>query len=312
MDRIVDVSYDFADDRAVREFVDSCESSFLSQVDRCADKIVASGGLRFVALSGPSCSGKTTATARINAEFARRKIKAKTISIDDFYLDRKTLEKRALATGGSIDFDSPSTIYFEYLAKCIDGIKCGRKVMLPHYNFTKGSCDGFEEYDPSSDRFFIFEGIQAVYPEFTGLFSDEKLFSVYIRPSSSIRAGGELFESHEIRFARRLVRDYKYRNASPGYTFKLWSGVRENEKKYIIPYEGDVDVSIDSTMLYEPAIIKKQYISCLKEISFEEEYYKDAQRLIEEYRHIPSISEDFVPSDSIFREFIGYRKSKDE
>lgn len=309
MDRIVDVSYDFANDNEIKRFVDSCENSFLSQVDECADKILAAPELRFIALSGPSCSGKTTATARINAEFEKRSISVKTISIDDFYRDRKTLEERTAKTGGKVDFDSPSTIYFEYLAGCIEGIRRKEKIMLPHYDFTKGCCDGFEEYDCKNDRFFIFEGIQAVYPQFAELFSDEKLFSVYIRPSSSIRAGGELFESHEIRFARRLIRDYKYRNASPGYTFRLWEGVRSNEEKYIIPYEDNVDVKIDSTMLYEPAIIKKQYISCLNEIGRGEDYYEDAVRFIGEYRNIPSISEDFVPADSIFREFIGYKKS---
>lgn len=304
MDRIQTICYDLKNDTEIAAFVAECEASFFRQVDDCADEILARGS-RFIALSGPTCSGKTTASERICNEFASRGIRVKTISIDDFYIARDILLKRAEESGTPIDFDSPATIDMALLASCVEKLRRGEVVELPKYNFVKGCYEAFTPFCGQEADIFLFEGIQAIYPGVREILEQEDLVSVFIRPSSSIQAGGELFESHELRFARRLVRDFRFRGAKPEYTFVLWEGVRANEKKHIEPFEASVDMAIDSTMVYEPAVIRDSFVGDLKLVPKDNPYYEKAQALIREYDHIPSIPTRFVPKNSIFREFIG-------
>ena len=304
MDPIVKISYDFKSSAEIQRFVLDCEANFFRQVDACAEKILASG-VRFVTLSGPSCSGKTTASDRILAAFSSRGVRVKVISIDDFYLSRAYLEERARKAGTPIDFDSPTTIDIDRLEKAIVALQKGEVAELPHYSFKTGECDRVDLFSGQDADIFLFEGIQAIYPNVVAILKSEPYFSIYIRPSSSIEAGGELFESHEIRFARRLVRDYRYRSASPDTTFLLWEGVRANEREYLEPFEYNVDFRIDSTMAYEPALIRDLYLSYLAKVEENSPYYAKARKLMTEYDHIPSIPSVHIPENSIFREFIG-------
>ena len=306
MDPIISISYEFQTKDEVKAFIDGCEKNFNRQLDRCADTILKSGA-RFVMLSGPSCSGKTTASDRIIAFFTEKGVRVKVVSIDDFYFSRKFLQDRAKEAGEPVDFDSPTTIDLDALALAIKALREGKVADLPHYCFKSGERDRVDQFDPKDADVFLFEGIQAIYPEVRALLGDERYFSVYIRPSSSIEAGGELFESHELRFARRLVRDFRYRSAHPDTTFMLWDGVRKNEAKYLEPFEYDVDFRIDSTMGYEPAMIRSLYLDYLGMVDETSPYYEKAQLLSREYDHVPSISSEDLPDDSIFREFIGKR-----
>lgn len=306
MDKIQSVVYDFQTEQDLHRFVASCEERFLAQVDAAADKILASGKT-FVALSGPTCSGKTTASERICHEFLSRGIRVKTVSIDDFYIDRDTLLDRAKASGKPIDFDSPTTINTALLADCVHKLRSGEVAELPHYSFVEGKCTGYTPFCGKDADIFLFEGIQAIYPNVLSILGEEGVISLAIRPTTSLKVGNDIFSSHELRFARRLVRDFRYRNAAPEYTFYLWEGVRENEERHIMPYEQTVDFRIDSTMAYEPFVIRDYLLHYLSLVPQDNKYRKQAESLVKEYEHIPSIPSKYVPDHSIFREFIGQK-----
>ena len=305
MDPIITISCDFSSPEDISRFVKACEDNFFRQVETCAEKILESG-VRFVTLSGPSCSGKTTASDRILSAFAARGIRVKVISIDDFYLSRDILIKRSEEAGVPIDFDSPTTSAIDAFERAITALRAGEEALLPHYDFKTGTCDRVDRFSGKDADIFLIEGIQAIYPNVIEILKKEAYFSIYIRPSSSVAAGGELFESHELRFARRLVRDYRYRSAMPDYTFVLWEGVRRNEQIYLEPFEYGVDFRIDSTMGYEPMLIRDLYLEYLSYVKEDSPYYEKARRLMREYDHVASIDAHYIPNNSIFREFIGY------
>ncbi|MBQ4120599.1 MAG: hypothetical protein IJD35_01155 [Clostridia bacterium] len=304
MDKIQSVVYDFKTEQEILDFVISCEDRFFAQVDDVADKILKSGK-KFIALSGPSCSGKTTASERICHAFLARGIRVKTISIDDFYIDRDTLLERAKASGKPIDFDSPTTINLSLLADCVHKLRLGEVAELPHYSFVEGKCTEYTPFCGKDADYFLFEGIQAIYPNVLEILGEEGVVSLAIRPSTSLQIGEEVFYSHELRFARRLVRDFRYRSAAPEYTFYLWEGVRANEELHIMPYEDRVDFRIDSTMAYEPFVIRDYVMHCLSLVPEDDPHREQAVNLMKEYEHIPSIPSKYVPDHSIFREFIG-------
>lgn len=306
MDKIQSVIYDFKTEQELRDFVVSCEERFFQQVDEAADAVLQSGK-KFIALSGPTCSGKTTASDRICHAFLARGIRVKTISIDDFYIDRDILLERAKASGKPIDFDSPTTINLPLLADCVHKLRLGEEVELPHYSFVEGKCVYTTPFCGKDADYFLFEGIQAIYPNVLEILGKEGVISLSIRPSTSLRIGDEIHSSHELRFARRLVRDFRYRNASPEYTFYLWEGVRANEELHIMPYEQSVDFCIDSTMAYEPFVIRDYLVHYLSLVPEGNQYKEQAEKLMKEYEALPSISQTYVPDHSIFREFIGQK-----
>lgn len=305
MDRIQTIRYDFKTEQEIQDFVISCEDRFFEQVDAAADLVLKSGK-KFIALSGPTCSGKTTASDRICHAFASRGIRVKTISIDDFYFERNLLVERAKKAGVPLDFDSPSTINLALLADAVDKLRKGEEALLPHYSFVKGICDSVTPFCAKDADFILFEGIQAIYPNVLDILGREDVVSLAIRPATSLATDEEVFSSHELRFARRLVRDFRYRNASPEYTFYLWEGVRRNEELHIMPYEDQVDFLIDSTMAYEPFVIRDLVTRYLALVPQDNGYKKQAEEEIAKYEHIPSIPSRFVPENSIFREFIGH------
>jgi len=304
MDRTHSIVYDFKTEQEIVDFINSCEERFLAQVDAAANAILESGK-KFIALSGPTCSGKTTASEHICHAFLSRGIRVKTISIDDFYIDRDTLLERAKAAGKPIDFDSPTTINLELLADSVHKLRLGEVAKLPKYSFTEGKCTEYTPFCGTDADYFLFEGIQAIYPNVLAILGKEGVVSLSIRPSTSLQIGEDLFSSHELRFARRLVRDFRYRNAAPEYTFYLWEGVRANEELHIMPYEENVDFRIDSTMAYEPFVIRDYVLHYLSLVPEDNRYKEQAEALKAEYEHIPSISSKYVPDHSIFREFIG-------
>lgn len=307
MDRINSIVYDFKTEQKICDFIHACEDAFFAQVDDIADKILTSGK-KFIALSGPTCSGKTTASERICHAFLARGIRVKTVSIDDFYIDREILLERAKAAGKPIDFDSPTTIDLALLADCVHRLQRGEVAELPHYSFVEGKCDRYTSFCGKDADYILFEGIQAIYPNVLEILGEEGVVSVAIRPSTSIQIDGELFSSHELRFARRLVRDFRYRNAPPEYTFYLWEGVRANEELHILPYEDRVDFRIDSTMAYEPFVIRDYVLHYLSLLPADHRYQAAAEALKERYQKIPSIDSKYVPDHSIFREFIGQKE----
>ena len=152
---------------------------------------------------------------------------------------------------------------------------------------------------------FIFEGIQAVYPEVTELFEKDHLLSVYISVENGIKSLCGSWLPREMRLARRIVRDSRTRNTDAEATFTHWSGVAANEIKCIEPYKEGCDIILDSGMPYEVCVLKKPLLSELYKVGQDSEHYLKAKMLIEKIVDFPDIDEDYVPSDSVLREFIG-------
>ena len=124
MDRIQPVVCDFKTEQELETFILACEEAFFAQVDNIADKIL-SCGKKFIALSGPTCSGKTTASDRICHAFLARGIRVKTVSIDDFYIDRNVLLERAKAAGNRSTLIRPQRSIWSFLP--ISCISCNKE-----------------------------------------------------------------------------------------------------------------------------------------------------------------------------------------
>ncbi len=283
-----------------RRFVLDCEREFEAYLDRSIEKICNTKGLKVIALSGPTCSGKTTTAKKLIEDFEKHDRRVHVISIDDFFLDVEL----GSTEGESPDFDSIDALDLELFTACTEDIFADRVAKIPKFDFLTGKRSGSYEIDPDPNDLYIFEGIQAIYPEITAVLSGEHGRSICIHPQSSIDVGGTVFEPNEIRLMRRIVRDNNFRGATPEYTMFLWENVRKNEDKNIFPYVNTTDVSINSTIPYEINMLVQFLRPLLLQIGNDSKYYSEAARLMKKTEGIESIPSIFVPNGAMYYEFI--------
>jgi uridine kinase len=286
-----------------REFVLTCENDFEGRLDVISDRVASNREIKIVALSGPSCSGKTTTANKLIRELESRGRKVHVVSIDDFYYDKEKLHEIAKEIG-KLDYESIRSIDFEAFVECVEEIFNDGKTRVPRFDFKQGRRVGYVEYDALDDDIFIFEGIQAIYPEILKVLSKHPSVSICICVMSSIEIDGKIFEPNEIRFMRRVVRDYHFRNSSAEFTMELWEGVRENEDVNIFPYIDSVDMQIDSTLAFELSMLKPYLDSILPSISEDSKYSETARNILDKIKDIEPLPRDYISENSLYNEFI--------
>lgn len=293
----------FSSEEEIRKYVDECEAAYRAEVSAACAYAAAGGSI--ITLAGPTCSGKTTTALILDGDFLAMGKTLHTISIDDFYFDRDFLIERSKAKGEGVDYDSPSTIDLALFGKVVADIEDGGTVTLPRFDFKTGTRVSMETIDITDGDVFLFEGIQAVYPELTRHLAGHNFTSLFISVEQPLLCGSVIFDTRELRFMRRLVRDARTRGAGAEFTCSLWDSVTANEDLHIYPNLGNVHCRIDSLLPYEVSVIKPFVLALLETLSPESAYRAQADALREKLKDVPVIDAKFVPRDSVFREFIG-------
>ena len=286
-------------------FVSECENDFKRRLIESVSSVAEDDKIKLVTLSGPTCSGKTTTADALVKEFAKRGRRVCIISADDYFRERSTLVEEARASGTPLDIDSVKAIDFDALSETVENIEMGKALRVPTFDFKKGSRVGYKKFDPSEFDVILFEGIQAVYPEVLALFGNIPYKSIFISVSDDVCVNGKEIISRQIRFLRRMVRDYRFRNTSPDTTFNVWRGVIANERRSIDPYSDNADVKINSFMKYEPFMLKVPVLELLGMIGKDNEFREKADEIAVLLSGLPPITPLYLPKDSVYREFLG-------
>lgn len=288
----------------IREYIKECDKEFERNLNIVADAI-AKGKERVICLSGPTCSGKTTAASMLAKRLFSDGRKIHIISIDDFYLDRNVLHRLSQEKGlDGIDYDSVDTIDLDTLKSFVSEVFLGEEIHCPVFDFKKGIRTGYRTVRADDDDLFIFEGIQAIYPQVTELFMPIGYVSVYISPRRGLSVADEVIEPNEIRLMRRLVRDSNFRGATAEFTLHMWETVRENEEKNIFPYVDECKYFIDSTLDYELGVLRPYLERILPTVPENSQYLKQARAILMSMAAVEPISSQLVGEDSLYREFV--------
>lgn len=288
------------------ELVVKSENRYAHIIESVCDQIMQGGGREIVMLAGPSASGKTTTANKIKKQLEKSGHKAYTVSLDDFYLIPGT---GPVDENGEPDFETVFALDIELIGKCINELIENRESFLPEFDFVnKCRHDGKKHIKLEKGDVLIFEGLHALNPVITGKLPQEHLFKIYVSVSSRIydRNRHIVLNKRNMRFVRRLVRDFNFRASSPENTFYLWRKVTAGEEKYLFPYRFLADARINSIHLYEPCLLKNDAINMLGEIEKNSPFQREAQTLIRSLEKFPEISKEKIPQDSLMREFVGF------
>lgn len=282
-----------------REYVTACESTFRKRCDECVKRVLSQDGLKIITLSGPTCSGKTTAAHMLVRELERAGHDVEVISIDDFFYDRQRLNMRE-----KLDYDSVETIDLELLQSVACGIEHGERVKLPIFDFMRGERVGYRDFAVSDNTVTLFEGIQAVYPEVSCMFDKKDTCGIYISVQEDMHAEDMTVDARTVRLMRRLLRDSKKRSSSICFTLRLWQSVCENEDRAILPYEHTSDIRLNSLIGYELSLLKEPLLPLLGAALDDGIHTGRINELRELLLRVDAIEASLVPQDSLLREFI--------
>jgi len=287
-------------------FASECEAIYSRKVMETAAFIKErSKHSRVVFLSGPSGSGKTTTAHKICHALEHIKIRAHTVSLDKYYvtLDPATAPR---TDDGEIDLESPYCLDLELLNSHFHALDRGEGVMIPHFSFSTQSRDRSHEMPLKlgPDEIVVFEGIHAL----NDMLADEHphAYKLYISARSDIERNGEiLFKRTWMRLLRRIVRDELFRATGALETLKMWANVRHGEKQYISPFKYKADLLFDSSMPYEVPVMKRFALKALREVPDGVDRFEELRALLPALEEFGEVDPEFVPPESILREFIG-------
>lgn len=289
---------------AMAEWVRAGDTAFASVLQALAARLLQQPDIRLLGLTGPTCSGKTTAAAMLTKVLGAGGRSVHIISLDDFFYSKEILQRASLARGRTEpDYDSPDTIDLDLLRTCVSSLLAGKETRMPRFHFRTGRREQGDLLRPAEGDVFLFEGIQILYPQVDALLRRDGYVSLCICPQTAITTGGETFMPNEIRLMRRLVRDVIYRGAAPAFTFSVWESVRANEETHIFPYIQRCNRMVDSTMPYEIGLLKpylERYFVSEDVAPFEQE----AQVLLSRLRLVQPVPASLIGPDSLYKEFI--------
>lgn len=286
-----------------KAFIDECERVYKDKITSIAKEISEKNGRELIMLAGPSSSGKTTTANMLKKAIEKENRKAKVISLDDFYRDQDVVYT---FEDGTTDYETVKAIDTDLVTECLHALMQFGKCNMPRFSFHTKKRESYEELTCDKDEIIIVEGLHALNPLITDPLRSESMKKLYVSVSSRIYYGDEgLFSKRDLRFIRRLIRDYHFRSSEVDYTFYLWNGVRMGEDRYLFPFSGRADMKIDSIHPYEPCLFKKEAIKLLDLVGEDSVYYSTVVLLKEKLGLFPEAEKELIPADSLLREFIG-------
>lgn len=285
------------------ELIKTEEKNYDAQIEACTQNVLSNKAL-FVFLAGPSCSGKTTTALRLEKALLKEGKKVLAFSTDDFFFER---EQAPLNEDGTPNYDDFSHTDSDLIVSVLSDLAKGKETKIPIFDFLKSGRVGYKDVDPKEYDIFLLEGIHALNDKILSCISPQIPSSCfYLDVTEKVGLEGEevFLLPEEVRFCRRMIRDYKHRGASVDLTWRLWKNVRRAEEKILHPFKKNASIIISTSFSYEIPVEKCEILPLLKEVKKEEPLFPEAKRLLSILEKFPCLPEEVVPKTSVLREFI--------
>jgi uridine kinase len=293
--------------------VHEAESFYETQLDTAAQLIVErSNELKMVMVSGPSSSGKTTTTLKLEQRLKKLGMKFVPLIVDNYFFDLAVHPKDEF---GDYDFETPQALDLEMINDHLKKLAAGEEVKIPFYDFKTG--ERFLDRTPiriEKNEVLLIDSLHGLYPDFSNEIPAAQKFKLYLEPLLQMKGpNGNYIRWTDIRLIRRMLRDSVQRAYNPEQTLLHWHYVRSSEKRNILPYCNTADYIVNTSMPFELPIYRPKLLNQFKE--WEKKYYGDplredayirANRIYNVLSAIEPVEDDSsIPGDSVLREFIG-------
>ena len=261
--------------RSPEAFIDYCEQDYAARVEHAA-ACVRESGAHVVMLTGPSASGKTTTAHKLADCIAAHGRRSAVVSLDSA-INRCLLELIRTGRTQIPDFDF-----------------CGERRRHGVIPVEVG------------DGVVVIEGIHALNPRLTALLPEGSAFKIYagMREEYS-RDGQRILPTRDVRLARRMVRDHKFRGHSLEKTFSMWPAVCEGEDKNIKVFKPEADLLLDTSFSYEVCCLAPFVTALRGELAPGTPYAAQLESLCSRFALCMPLPEQSIPRTSMLREFIG-------
>ncbi len=293
--------------------VAACEERYANECRAAGRRVLEHGSdVRLVIVAGPSSSGKTTTTIKMEEQLAAQGKKFKAINVDHYFFD---LEMHPKDEFGDYDYETPQALDIDLINQHLGQLLAGKTVKTPHYDFHTGKRTlNVHETRLADDEILLMDCLHGLYSDMTRSVPDSHKFRLYIETLGQLRnERDEFMRWADHRLLRRMIRDSWSRNHDPLETLTHWHYVRKSELQNIIPFIGNVDFLVNSAMPYEFPVLKNKLFHFFPEAM--QRYQNDlkrqdaflrARRVMQFLEPLDDrVGESCIPSNSLFREFIG-------
>ena len=279
------------------------------KISRIADHIAAHPHIKVVLIAGPSSSGKTTFAKRLCVQLmACGKIPYQ-ISLDNYFVDRELSPRDEK---GDYDFEHIEAVNLELFNRHMEQLLAGEEIELPFYDFTIGRNVASGKHLKLQDAMvLVLEGNHALNPRMSEKVPAEAKYKIYASALTTIMLDDHNYiPTTDCRLLRRICRDYKYRGYAPQEVIRRCPSVTAGEERWIIPFQEEADVMINTSLLYELAALRAQALPLLGMVPESAAEYATATRLRKFLNYFVPMPLEAIPPTSLLREFMGHSSFK--
>ena len=300
--RLVEISLINTAAESAESFVRHCEMEYEGRVHAAASEVLASG-CRIVMLTGPSASGKTTTANKLAAALRLRGCPSQVVSLDNFY---KNLDEYPRLPDGSKDYENITALDMDEIHRCLKEIVRTGETDLPEFDFVTESRKAETVHLSVPGGVCIIEGIHALNPELIAPLPAGSVYKIYagLREEYSHR-GQRVLPTRDIRLARRMMRDCKFRGHSIEKTLGMWGGVCAGEDKFIKVFKSEADLLMDTSFSYEICLLAPFMAPLAGSLPPEHPLCERLNSLAGNFALVDPLDEALVPKTSMLREFLG-------
>lgn len=291
-------------DGKIKDYIMLDEALHEKKIANIADEIAKNRNIKMVLIAGPSSSGKTTFAQRLGIQLKINGIKPVTISVDNYFVERAETPKDE---NGNYNFEDIEAIDLKLFNEHLTKLLNGEEIEIPKFDFKVGT----KRFDGTTmkledDEILVIEGIHCLNDKLTSSIEKNRKYKVYISALTVLNMDRyNRISTTDTRLIRRIVRDHQFRNYSAKDTIKAWSNVNKGEEKNIFPYQEQADSIFNTSLIYELGVLKSYAVPLLEQITPEEIEYAEARRLIKILRYFKEIPAEYVPTNSLLKEFVG-------
>jgi len=269
--------------------------------------------LRVVIIAGPSSSGKTTTTIKLENALKDTGARLVALNVDNYFFD---LDQHPKDEFGDHDFETPQALDLALINEHLTGLIEGKEVRVPFYDFKQGRrTNDVTPMRIGPKDMILIDSLHGLYAGMTESIPDAQKFRLYIETLMQIKCCGDgrFVRWTDLRLMRRMVRDSLFRGYNPQQTLEHWHYVRSSELRNIIPHVSSADYVVNSALPYELPImchhLRDRFAGWVDHYADDprrQDAYTRAYRVHELLKTITPVEDDSpIPPTALLREFIG-------